>query len=433
LFDYHLAIDIGASSGRHILGRFEDNEIKSEEIHRFPNEFSLRNGLLCWNLDGLFSEILIGMQKCAEIGMIPSSVGIDTWGVDFVLLDKKGKMVGDSVSYRDGRTNGADESVYSRVDEREIYRRTGIQKQLFNTLFQLQRVDFAGAEHFLMIPDFLHYKLCGAMSNEYTNASTTGLINAESRGWDTYLLERLNYPTKLFGEIKNPGTFLGGLTPEVQKIVGFKCDVVLPATHDTASAVMASSGDAYISSGTWSLLGTLLDSPNTSEKSRMANFTNEGAHHGKIRYLKNIMGLWLIQNVRREFGNAYSFEELSEMAQHSSVSSMIDCFDNRFLSPDSMVAEIRGSCRETRQTLPETAGDYAKIVYTSLAKCYAASVSELERLSGKAIRTINIVGGGSKNGYLNELVALETGKKIIVGPSEATAIGNLMAQMSYKK
>ncbi|MDR0654385.1 MAG: rhamnulokinase [Synergistaceae bacterium] len=429
--DYHLTIDMGASSGRHILGWIEDKRIKIQEIHRFPNGFSPKSGHLCWDLQALFGEIIKGMQKCAEFGMIPQSVGIDTWGVDFVLLDKNGEMVGDSVSYRDSRTVGADEAVYSKVDEREIYRRTGIQKQLFNTVFQLQRVDFTGAEHFLMLPDFFHYKLCGVMSNEYTNASTTGLINAENRDWDTYLLERLAYPAKLFRKIEKPGTILGSLLPEVQKRVGFNCEVILPATHDTASAIAASSGDAYISSGTWSLLGTLLDSPDTGEKSRIANFSNEGAHNGKICYLKNIMGMWLIQNIRSEFGNEFSFEKLGEMAQNSSVGSTIDCFDNRFMLPDSMVAEIRGFCRETGQAVPETAGDYANIVYTSLAGCYAASIFELERLSGKTIRTINIVGGGSKDRYLNELVALKTGRKIIAGPSEATAIGNLMTRMSY--
>lgn len=432
---YYLAIDIGASSGRHILGYLENGKIIYEEIHRFPNGMVKKDGELCWDLDALFSEILHGMKRCAELGKIPESVGIDTWGVDFVLLDEQNEIIGNTVAYRDNRTDGMDLEVYKCISEEELYSRTGIQKQIFNTVYQLMAVreQLKQAKRMLFVPDYLHFKLSGVAKTEYTIASTSGLLNAEAKIWDEEILRACGYPREIFAEIAPPGTLLGSLTTEVQKQVGFNCKVVLPASHDTASAVMSVPSTEedvlYISSGTWSLIGVELLSPDCSESSRLLNFTNEGGYDYRYRYLKNIMGLWMIQSVKKELNNEYSFAELCEMAEHEGISSIIDCNDNRFLSPDSMIAEIKKGCSESEQQIPDKPGELAAVIYNSLAMCYRNAVAEIEKQTGKSYSAIHIVGGGSKDDYLNRLTAEKTGKTVYAGPSEATAIGNLMAQM----
>ncbi|MCL1844525.1 MAG: rhamnulokinase [Defluviitaleaceae bacterium] len=430
---YYLAVDVGASSGRLILGWLEGGALLIEEVHRFENEMVAREGRLCWDLEKIFGEIICGMKKCGDAGRIPQSIGVDTWGVDFVLVDGEGEIIGDSVAYRDNRTDGMDALVFEKIDGDELYARTGVAKQLYNTIFQLMAVKKNNPEHLrraaglLMIPDYLHYRLSGAMSNEYTNATTSGLINIHTRRADEDILARLDLPDFLFGELSAPGRVLGRLRSEVAEAVGFDCDVVLPASHDTASAVIAASDDAiFISSGTWSLMG--VGGTNCSEESRAQGFTNEGGYDGTL-LLKNIMGLWMIQSVRGELDGAYGYAELCEMAARAEISSLVDCNDARFFAPKNMTEEIKSACAATGQKVPQTPGELASVVYRSLADCYAKTASELEARTGKIFDTIHIIGGGANADFLNQLTATRTGKTVITGPTEATAIGNIAAQM----
>ncbi len=435
----YLAIDIGASSGRHMLGHLENGKLVYEEIHRFKNGMVKKSGQLSWDLDALMGEILHGLKRCGELGKIPESVGIDTWGVDFVLLDEHNQLLGEAVAYRDNRTEGMDREVYACMPEAELYRRTGIQKMILNTIYQLMAVKkktperLAQAKRLLMLPDYLHYLLCGVAANEYTEATTTGLVNAETKTWDEEILHACGYPREIFGELVPPGTRLGELTKEVQAQVGFTCQVVLPASHDTGSAVMAvpslEEDTLYISSGTWSLLGVELLKPDCTPLSQAHNFTNEGGYAYRYRYLRNIMGLWMIQSVQKELGGAHSFGELCEMAAKETIASRVDCNHNRFLAPESMIQEIRKACAESGQAVPKEAGELAAVVYHSLAACYANTIRGLEESTGVIYPAIHIVGGGAHAEYLNQLTAAETGKTVDAGPTEATAIGNLMAQM----
>ena len=456
--NYYLAVDIGASSGRHIIGWVQDHVMKVREIYRFSNGMEMVDGTLCWNLVGLFEEIKAGMRECKKLGINPESMGIDTWAVDFVLLDKQGHVLGKTAGYRDRRTEGMDLKVYERISREELYRRTGIQKQIFNTVYQLMAVKekqpdiLSQAESFLMIPDYLNFLLTGVQKQEYTNATTTQLVNPSERTWDRELIEALGYPQKLFGGLSMPGTVVGTLTKAVQDEVGFNCKVVLPATHDTGSAVMAvpvpengerkghetekthdtDGGLLYISSGTWSLMGTELSEADCSAESRKANLTNEGGYEYRFRYLKNIMGLWMIQSVKKELaaaGEAYSFAELCRMASHETIKSIVPCNDDVFLAPESMTEAVKAYLREAGQEVPETAGALAAVIYNSLAQCYKETVEELEAITGRTYQAVNIVGGGSNAEYLNQLTAKATGKTVYAGPGEATAIGNLLAQM----
>lgn len=434
-----LAIDIGASSGRHILFRSEGGRLNMQEIYRFPNGMTEKNGHLCWDYDAIFAHILEGMRRCKALGEIPDSVGIDTWGVDFVLLDENDQAIGDFVGYRDSRTNGMDAEVSKIITPEALYRRTGIQKAAYNTIYQLMALklqhpeQLEAAKTFLMTPDYLHWRLCGRKANEYTEASTSQLLNPYTRQWDFELIERLGFPRDMFCEVILPGTILGELTPEVQRAVGFNCRVIAPATHDTASAVaaMPPSGEdtIFLSSGTWSLLGVERDAPDCSERSRAANFTNEGGVGGKICYLKNIMGLWMIQSVRSELENQYGFAELCGLAEQAEIASLVDCEDERFLAPKSMIAELQAACRESGQQVPQTPGELAAVVYRSLARCYGEAVRRLRADSGTDYRRLCVLGGGSNAGYLNRLTAEATGCTVILGPAEATAIGNAAVQM----
>lgn len=434
--NYYLAIDIGASSGRHILGYIENGKIITEEIHRFPNGAKAdENGVLCWDINGLFREILTGMKKCADKGIIPESMGIDTWGVDFVLADKAGRLIGDSVSYRDRRT----ENVTLGISDEELYSRTGIQKQKFNTIYQLayleenfpQQLD--NAEHMLMLPDYFNFLLTGKITQEYTNATTSGLVNAEKCDWDFDLIQKLGFPEKIFGNIKQPCSLVGNLKPEISQAVGFDTRVVLTASHDTASAVMAVPTDRndaiYISSGTWSLMGIESEKPDCSKESAIHNFTNEGGYNRRFRYLKNIMGLWIIQQLRHELDDKYSFAELCKMAEEAKLDTLIDCSDNMFLSPKSMIGAIESYCDMHGLEKLRSIGEFARVVYRSLALCYKQTAAEIESLTGRKYSVIHIIGGGSNADYLNRLTAEFTGKTVCAGPSEATAFGNLSAQM----
>ncbi len=437
---YYLAVDIGASSGRHILGWMDKGKIRMEEIYRFENKLEKRNGHLCWDLDHLFHEVVEGMRKCKELDRIPASVGIDTWGVDFVLLDAHGNVLGNTVAYRDGRTKGMDEEVYKVISESELYGRNGIQKQLFNSIYQLMAIKketpqlLERAERFLMIPEYLNYRLTGVAMNEYTNATTTQLVNAKTQDWDFELMEMLGLPTKIFGELNMPKTLVGPLSSNMAKRVGFQTNVVLPATHDTGSAVMAvptnSDDSIYLSSGTWSLMGIERLIPDCTEMSRKHNFTNEGGYHHRYRYLKNIMGMWIMQNLRREFKHKYTFEELYELAHIGRYfTSTVDVNDDMFLAPDSMIKALQDYCEQTGQEKPETECELLYCVYRSLAKCYAKTVAEIETVTGRTYDTIHVVGGGCQDKFLDRLLVEVTGKEVYAGPVEATAIGNIMAQM----
>ena len=436
---YYLAIDIGASSGRHILAHMEDGKMVLEEVHRFPNGMVEQDGELVWEAERLFAEIKAGMKKCKELGKVPVSVGIDTWGVDFVLLDKDGNRIGNAVAYRDSRTKGMDEEVYKIIPGDELYAKTGIQKQMFNTIYQLMALkvkkpeQLAAAETLLMIPDYFHYLLSGVAATEYTEATTGQLVSPTTKDWDMELIEKLGYPKKIFQKMVTPGTVLGDLTAEVQAEVGYNCKVVVPATHDTGSAVMAVPSNQqdtlYISSGTWSLMGTELLEANCSPESKANNLTNEGGYDYRFRYLKNIMGLWMIQSVKKEIGGELGFGEICEMASKSTITSIVDCNDDRFLAPKNMTKEVQAACEESGQPVPETLADVAAVIYNSLAQCYAKTIKEIEEITGKNYDRIHIVGGGANADYLNRLTAKATGVPVYAGPTEATAIGNLVAQM----
>ena len=438
---YYLAIDIGASSGRHMLASMKDGKMQLEEVYRFPNGMDDKNGTLCWNVERLFTEIKNGLKKCKEIGKLPVSMAIDTWGVDYVLLDKDDRILGDTVGYRDSRTEGMDEKVYEVIPQDELYARTGIQKQIFNTVYQLMAVKeshpeyLEQAESILMIPDYFHFLLTGVKKNEYTNATTGQLVSPKTNDWDYEMIDMLGYNSKMFRPVSMPGTVVGEFAEEVQKEVGFNCTVVLPATHDTGSAVLAvptNDDDAvYISSGTWSLMGIERKEADCSMESMKANFTNEGGYDHRFRYLKNIMGLWMIQSVKKEFAEDLSFAQICEMASKETITSIVDCNDDCFLAPKSMIKAVQDFCRGTGQQVPETVGEISSVIYNSLAKCYGDTVKEIEEITGKKYSTIYVVGGGSNAGYLNELTAKYTGKKVSAGPSEATAIGNVIVQMLH--
>ena len=438
---YYLAVDIGASSGRHMLASMKDGKMQLEEVYRFPNGMDNKNGTLCWDVERLITEIKNGLKKCKEIGKIPVSMGIDTWGVDYVLLDKDDNILGDTVGYRDSRTEGMDGKVYEVIPQDDLYARTGIQKQIFNTIYQLMAVKqshpeyLEQAETILMIPDYFNFLLTGVKKNEYTEATTGQLISPKTNDWDYELIDMLGYNSKMFLPVSMPGTVVGDFTEEVQKEVGFNCTVVLPATHDTGSAVLAvptNDDDAvYISSGTWSLMGIERKEADCSMESMKANFTNEGGYDHRFRYLKNIMGLWMIQSVKKEFTEDLSFAEICEMASKETIPSIVDCNDDCFLAPKSMIEAVQKFCRDTDQQVPKTVGEISSVIYNSLAKCYGDTVEEIEAITGKKYSTIYVVGGGSNAGYLNELTAKYTGRKVSAGPSEATAIGNVIVQMLH--
>lgn len=436
---YYLSIDIGASSGRHILSSVQDGKLVLEEVYRFENGMTEKDGHLVWEYEKLFSNIIAGLKECKKLGKIPVSVGIDTWGVDYALIDADGKVIGDVYAYRDGRTEEPIKKVHEIIPFETLYKRTGSQFQIYNTIYQLYTDKLSGkldkAERFLMMPDFFNYLLTGVMKNEFTNASTTGLMSAKTRDWDMETVKELDLPEKLFKELSDPATFVGNLKPEIAKEIGYDLKVVLPATHDTASAVMAVpeiGQPLYISSGTWSLLGIESPVAISTEEALKENFTNEGGYGRSTRFLKNIMGLWMIQCVRREYNKKYSWGDFVTLSKEvKDFNSIVDVNDNSFLAPASMIEAIKDYCRKTGQKVPETPGEIALCVYDSLAVCYKRAVETVERVTGYKFDTIHIVGGGCQNAYLNELTAKRTGRRVVAGPVEATAIGNALSQLLY--
>lgn len=440
---YYLAVDIGASSGRHMLGSIEDGKLVLEEVYRFPNGMKRVEGSLCWDVEALFYEIKEGLKRCKELGKIPSFLGIDTWAVDYVLLDGNDRILGKTYGYRDDRTNGMDAKVYEEISLKDLYARTGIQKQIFNTIYQLMAVKqqepeiLEEARSMLLIPDYFNFLLTGEKRTEYTNATTTQLVSPVSKDWDYGLIDMLGYPRALFGKISRPGTLVGNFRKSIQEEVGFDCQVILPATHDTGSAVAAiptvREDALYISSGTWSLMGTELSEADCSAESRVRNLTNEGGYEYRFRYLKNIMGLWMIQSIRKEFAEEYSYGYICEQAQKQDILSIVDCNDEMFLAPESMTEAVKAYCRQTGQQVPRDEWELAAVIYNSLGKCYGDTLRQIEEMTGKTYDCIYVVGGGSNAEYLNQVTAKYTERTVYAGPGEATAIGNLLVQMIYDR
>ncbi|MBE6741714.1 MAG: rhamnulokinase [Ruminococcaceae bacterium] len=436
MMTYLLAIDLGASSGRHILGYIENGRIRLEEVHRFDDYLREENGSFIWDIEKMVSEVKAGIAKCERLGKIPATIAIDTWGVDYVLLDENKQELLPAYSYRDNRNNLIQDEVAAIISQEELYAKTGIQKANYNTIYQLYCDKKSGkldkAKYFMNMPDYLAFKLTGVIKNEYTEASTTNLINAQTKSWDEEILDTLGIRKDIFSEVSLPCT-------EVGKLQGFDFEstVILAPSHDTASAVAACPTDengVYISSGTWSLIGTENLSPVLSEAALKANFTNEGGINHRFRFLKNYMGMWLFQNIRKEinsgaegFSEKISYDDMMNLAKNSGAYEYIDTNDISFLAPSSMINAIRAYLKNDSMPIDAVINS----VYHSLAKAYANVVSEIESVCKKTVDTINIVGGGCKDKYLNQLTAEYTGKRVLAGPVEATATGNIISQMMF--
>lgn len=436
----YLAIDIGASNGRHIIGYIDEaSRLAIREIYRFPNGAVKKDGRLIWDVDALFKHVLEGIRIAGELGFKPKSIGIDTWGVDFALVDREGRRLDDIVAYRDSRTQGMPEHIEGILPTAELYARTGTQRQIFNTIYQLAAVKeetpelLEQAEHLLLMPDYLNFLLTGAPATEFTMATTTGLLNIRTQDWDWELLDQLGFPRHLFKKPSKAGQTAGRLKPELAEKVGFEADVIHVASHDTGSAYLGAplvgKDSVVLSSGTWSLLGIELEQPVLTEEAMEANFTNEGCYDGSIRFLKNIMGLWMIQSIRKENPKEYSYGELATLAQASDYDGIVDVNDDAFFAPANMREAVAAACETAGYPRPEALSDVLRCVYRSLALSYKESIEQLERITGKRFKQIHIVGGGSQNELLNRWTAECSGLDVYAGPVEATVIGNLAVQL----
>lgn len=428
--EHYLAIDIGASSGRHIVGWMEDGELQTKEVYRFPNGVREEKGHLVWEIPKLLSNVVMGISRAFEEFPSIESLSIDTWGVDYVLL-RNNEEVYPVYAYRDGRTEAVIPAVHEKMPFSELYRRTGCQFQPFNTIYQLydekENGRLEGVTDMLMIPEYLLWKLSGVKAREYTNATTMGMVNAQTGEFDLEILEALGYPKHLFPKLSQPGTVLGSLRPEIAETVGGNCNVVLCATHDTGSAVEGipmEGNHPYISSGTWSLLGVKTAKPITDSGSEAANYSNEGGV-GYNRYQKNIMGMWLVNELKRDICPDMPFPEIVKSAEESTCDCLVDANAPEFLAPRSMKAAFDMATANGLHTV----GDYFRCAYRSLAVSYKQAIDELEANTGGAYEKLYIVGGGAKNDFLNRLTEEATGKKVIALPIEATALGNLKIQM----
>ncbi len=418
---YYLAIDIGASSGRHIVGWEEGNEIKTREVYRFPNGVENAEGHLIWDTCALLSHVKAGIDEALKAFPKIESLSVDTWGVDYVLMNGE-KEILPCYAYRDSRTEEVIPKAHEIMPFSQLYGKTGIQFQPFNTVYQLYADKLAGrlenATDFLLMPEYLLYKLCGVKSHEYTNATTGGMVNAVTKEYDPAIIEALGLPEHLFRRLDQPGKYLGDYK-------GIRC--VLCATHDTGSAVEGipmEGNEIFISSGTWSLLGVKSPAPITTEESEKANYSNEGGV-GYIRYLKNIMGMWLVNRLRDELCPGKPWSEITAEAEEKHYDHTVDANDFSFLAPESMKAAFDAALPHP----PKCAMGYFRCAYRSLALSYKKAIGEMERITGTTYRKIYIVGGGAKNGYLNRLTAEATGKQVVALPIEATALGNLKIQM----
>ncbi len=444
----YLAVDLGAESGRVMAGLWDGKKLKLEEVHRFPNGPVYLADTMRWDVIRLWHEIQHGLGLAArKYGKSIVSVGADTWGVDYVLLNRQGEMLGQPYHYRDSRTNGIMEKAFHKMPRAEMFARTGLQFMQFNTLFQL----FALKQHapkllemadcLLLMPDFIHWALCGSRVVEFTNGTTTQCMHAVKRNWATDLLKTFDLPVKMFPKVVAPGTALGVLRKSVAEKTGLgPIKVVAPPTNDTAAAVAgvptANTGRpnwAYLSSGTWSLMGAEIAKASLTERTRELNMTNEGGMDGTYRLLKNIMGLWLIQQCKRSLeasGKPFTYPQLEDMAgQAAPLRSLVDPNDPRFLSPADMPKAMQAFCRETKQPAPKTEGELVRCANESLALKYRQVLAWLEELTGNRIEVIHIVGGGSKNKILNQFTADACQRPVLSGPVEATAMGNLLTQV----
>jgi rhamnulokinase len=443
----YLAVDLGAESGRVMAGLWNGHAITLEEIHRFPNRSLESAGKLRWDITRLWREIEKGLTRAAiSHGKKIISVGADTWGVDYALLNKKDELLAAPRHYRDARTRGLMEKAFAIMPRAEIFSRTGLQFMQFNTLYQLlatQRQEpklIERADCLLLMPDFFHWRMCGSKVVEATNASTTQCLNATTRKWDKTLLKQFGLPAKIFPQIVKPGARLGKLRGSVRERTGLGAvRVIAPPTHDTASAVTAvptaSTGKtnwAYISSGTWSLMGIETRKASLSPRTLELNLTNEGGIDGTFRLLKNIMGLWIVQQCRRSFerrGAKYDYAQLAQLAARAKpLRSIVNPNDLRFLNPPDMAEAMQNYCRETRQPVPLDEGALVRCAYESLALIYRDTLGCLEELAGNSIEVIHIIGGGSQNRILNQFTADACQRPVLAGPVEATALGNVLVQ-----
>lgn len=435
---YYVAVDIGASSGRLILASVEEGKLHLEEVHRFKNGFEHVEGHDRWQVDHLICEVLEGLSKIKARGINHVNLGIDTWAVDYVLIDEAGNKLHDPIAYRDSRTNQAIANLTSALPKEYIYEKTGIQFQAFNTLYQLyteDKNDLERADKIMMIPDYLGYVLTGNAVTEVTNASTTQMLNLRQGLFDKDLMAEVDVDADQFPHLVEAGTLLGSVRRKWHKQYDIpETDVITTATHDTASAVVGTPGFgenwAFLSSGTWSLLGAELNTPENGLAAFKENYTNEWGAYGTYRFLKNIMGLWIIQKVKAELNDQYSFADLADLAQQEpAFRTFIDVNDLRFQNPDSMIKELQAYAKETDQFVPTTPGALARVIYDNLSLYYADSVQKLAQIVGHPITTLNIVGGGSNVALMNQMTADLAGITVVAGPGEATAIGNIMVQM----
>lgn len=431
---YYLAVDIGASSGRHLLSHIENGKLVLEEIYRFENNLVKSKDGLVWDIENLFSNVLNGIKKCKEIGKIPKSIAIDTWGVDYVLLDENKNEIKPCFCYRDSRTSAVIDEVESLVSPTELYAKTGIQKQNFNTIYQLyadkKNNRLKNAKYFLMMPEYLSFKLTGVCKNEYTNATTTGLVNANAKTWDADIIYALGLTEVPFLPLSLPSSHVGFLSEDIQKAVGFNCAVLFAPSHDTASAVCAcpmADNDLYISSGTWSLIGTEITEPILNDSARKLNFTNEGGIDYRFRFLKNYMGMWLFQNIRRNLDKSMTYDEMMELAKNCGEYKYFDVNDKTLVAPKNMIEAIG------KLIGSDDLSFILNSAYHSLAKSYNEAIKEIENVTGKQFNTIHIVGGGCQDEYLNALTHDYTGKDVTAGPIEATATGNIISQIISDK
>lgn len=429
--EYCLAIDIGASSGRHIVGRVENGGIRTDEVYRFPNGAVKENGSTVWDIDALFENVKRGIAAAFKKYPGIGSIAVDTWGCDYVLLTADGEKR-PVYSYRDNRTEGTVDAVHSLVPFEKLYAATGIQFQPFNTVYQLYADKICGrlrgVTDFLMIPEYLSYRLTGVKIHEYTDATTTGLVNAEKREYDEGIISALGFDATAFGKLTFPGSFIGFLKKEIAEEVGGNAAVIAAPSHDTAAAVEGmplTDGDAYISSGTWSLIGVKLPRPDTGKQSLAGNWSNEGGV-GYIRYQKNVMGLWLVQSLRKEICPELSFGEMTELAEQSGFRGVTDINAPEFLAPGSMAKTFLDAFPAGEA--PVSVGDFVRAALNSLAAAYADSLKELRSRSDVSVKRLVIAGGGAKNRLLNSLTAGCAGVPVVALPTEATALGNLKTQ-----
>ncbi len=435
------AVDLGASSGRVILGRVSEEKIEYEEVHRFGNGPVARADGLYWDIESLRANVVEGLAKLA--GSDIESIGVDSWAVDYALIGSDGETLRAPHHYRDDRNLRGVARVQAQVESTDLYAKNGLQYLPFNTLYQLavdeseQNALLANADKALLIPDLFNFWLCGSQRTERTNASTTGLLNPNTKQWDSGLIEKLGLQQRLLAEVVSEGTYLGCITPEVQRLTGLspETQVVTVGSHDTASAFVAvpstQRNSLFVSSGTWSLLGVELDEPILTPEALAANFTNEGGVDGRIRFLKNVTGLWLAQESTREWrqnGKVHQIEQLIEAAGKLPKLSIVDVNDERFTAPGDMPTRIQDFCKETGQWVPQTEAEIMRVIFDSLVTKYVEVIAELEALTFTKLEHIHIVGGGSQNKLLNQLIADATGLEVFAGPVEATAIGNIVIQ-----